>query len=434
MMNLARPAGRVGWPSRLLLVLAFVFTLACGKGGGSNPGTRESGSEPQAATPAANTEQDALDSLVTTLEGQRFEDAADEAQRFIEQYPTSPKLGQVQYIRGRALVSAGKSEEGIAVLRDMLTKYPADDNVPFAAFYVAQGEYMNAYGPLSQYKIEFEQAVPLFEKALEAFRGVAKTYAADGQVATRARLMAAQTLFDLRRREEALAAFGEYLKKEPQGQYAGQALFQTGAILAELERNGEAKETYARLIREFPGTSEAATAVDRLAELNLIGQPMPAIEVTRWVNQGVLADQWKGKVLVVTFWNAWCSHCQHDMPKIESVYRKIHSSELVMLGITDNTKGQNDSTVNAFVQEKQLTFPIGIDNHGATSGRYAVSRIPGTAIVDRKGIVRWRNTGALLDEALIQRFLKGRSGATAAPPAREESSGAGRTAKGGDVS
>ena len=434
MMTLARPAGHLGWPSRLLPVLAFVCMLACGKGGGSDAVSRESGTEPQAATPAANTEQDALDSLVITLEGQRFEDAAAEAQRFIEQYPASPKLGQVLYIRGRALVSAGKPEEGIAVLRDMLAKYPKDDNVPFAAFYVAQGEYLKAYGPLTLYKIEFEQAVPLFEKALEVFRGVAKTYAADAQVATRARLMAAQTLFDLRRREEALAGFREYLEKEPQGQYAGQALFQTGTILAELERNGEAKETYARLIREFPGSSEAATSVDRLAELNLIGQPMPAIEVARWVNQKVLADQWKGKVLVVTFWNTWCSHCQHDMPKIESVYRKIHSSELVMLGITDNTKGQNDVTVNAFVQEKQLTFPIGIDNHGATTGRYAVSRIPGTAIVDHKGIIRWRNSGALLDEALIRRFLKGRSGAAAAPPARVESPGAGRIAKGGDVS
>jgi tetratricopeptide (TPR) repeat protein len=380
-----------------------------------------------------NAEQEAMDSLVTALEGQRFEDAAAEAQRFVERYPASGRLGQVLYIRGQALVSVGKPEEGIAILREMIAKYPKDENVPFATFYIAQGEYMKAYGPLAEYKIDFDRAVPLFERALASYREVARTRAGGAQLATRARLMAAQTLFDLRRREEALTEFREYLQKEPQGQYAGQALFQTGAILAELERNDEAKEVYGRLIKEFPGTPEAATAVDRLAELNLIGQPMPGIDVIRWVNRGLLADQWKGKVLVITFWNTWCPHCQHDMPKMDAIYRKIHSSDLVMLGITHNTKGQNNALVDHFVREKQLTFPIGIDNHGATTGRFAVGRIPATAIIDRDGIIRWRNSGALLDEALIQRFLKGRSRA-AAPPARDEKPGIALTAKGGDIS
>jgi hypothetical protein len=65
--------------------------------------------------------------------------------------------------------------------------------------------------------------------------------------------------------------------------------------------------------------------------------------------------------------------------------------------------------------------------------RFAVGRIPATAIVDREGIIRWRNSGTLLDEALIQRFLKGRSRA-AAPPARGEKLGGALAAKGGDVS
>jgi len=433
MITLTRPAGRVGVPFRLLLVLPVAFLIACGKGGGSDSASGESGSAPQTATPAANAEQDALDSLVSALEGQRFEDAAAEAARFVQRYPASPKLGQALYIRGRALVSDGRYDEGVADLREMIAKYPRDENAPFAALYAAQGAYMKAYGPLSEYKIEFEQALPLFEKALEAFRGVATAYATDAQVAPRARLMAAQTLFDIRRREEALAGFREYLEKDPHGEYAAQALFQTGTILAELERNDEAKETYVQLMKEFPGTQESATAVDRLAELNMIGRPMPGIEVTRWVNRGIQPDQWKGKLLVITFWNTWCPHCQHDMPKIEAVYRKLHSSDLVMLGITDNTKGQNNALVNQFVSEKQLTFPIGIDNHGSTTGRFAVGRIPATAIVDREGIVRWRNSGTLLDEVLIQRFLKSRSGA-AAPPARGEKQDSGRTAEGGNVS
>jgi len=432
MTTFTRPAGPVRAPFPLLLILPLVLLMACGKGGGSDSASPGSGSAPQAASPAPDAEQQAFDGLVSSLEGQRFEDAAVEAQRFLDQYPASSKHGQVLYIRGRALVSAGKFDEGIAVLNDMIGKHPKDENVPFASFYVAQAEYMKAYGPLSEYKIEFEEAVPRFERAIQAFRAVAKTYAADEQVATRARLMEAQTLFDMRRREEALAGFQEYLKKAPQGQYAGQALFQSGAILAELERNDEAKEAYNLLMKEFPGTPESSTAFDRIAELNLIGQPMPGIEVTRWVNRGIQADQWKGKLLVITFWNTWCSHCQHDMPKLEEVYRKIHSSDLVMLGITDNTKGQNDALVNAFVSEKKLTFPIGIDNHGSTNGRFAVSRIPATAIIDREGIVRWRNSGALLDEALIQRFLKGR--AAAAPPTRGRTSGAGPVARGGDAS
>jgi len=440
MMNDPRPAGRVGASLRLLLLLSLILLLACGKGGekGSSSPASESaptatGSSPEAAAPAANPEQEALDSLVSTIEAQRFDDAAAQAQRFLEKYPSSAKRAQVLYIRGRALVFAGKHDDGIAILRDMVAKYPKDENTPFAVFYAAQGEYMKAYTPLAEYKIEFDQALPQFQKAHDAFREVARSYAADREVSIRAQLMVAQTLFDMRRREEALAGFQEYLKKEPQGIYAGQALFQTGALLAELERNEEARAAFARVIKDFPGTEEASTSVDRMAELDLIGKPMPEIQVARWIVGGLSPQSWNGKVVVVTFWNTWCSHCQHDMPKIDALYRKLSAPDLVMMGITDNTKGQNDYLVRTFVDAKHLTFPIGIDEHGITNSRYAVSQIPATAIIDREGIVRWRNSGTLLDEALIERFLKPRAG-VAAPPAHGGRRGDGHAPEGGNAS
>jgi TolA-binding protein len=394
-------------PVLLPVAFAFLLTLACGKVEETTlSAPPAASSEPPAAASQVSPEDEALQRMMKEFEIERYEDVVAGAKDFEGRFPASPKLPQVLYISGRASIGKGDFAQGVSTLQRMLAKYPEDENAPFADFYVAQGIYLQGYQPFSLYKIEFQEALPHYEKAMEAFRAVEKKYAGDPEVSTRASLMAAQVLYDMRKPEEALAAFRAYLDKEPHGQYADQAMFQVGAILAETERNDEAKQAYLKLAKEFPGTLSAGTAQERLAELNLIGQRMPPIEIAGWVNRELDVSSLKGKVVVITFWNISCLHCQHEMPKIEALYRNLAPRGLVMIGITHHSNGQNNQLVSNFIHEKGLTFPIGVDSNGVTTASYAVSRIPATAIIDRRGFVRWRNSGALLTQALIESYLK----------------------------
>lgn len=385
-----------------LLILALVALLSLLSACGGKP-PEDSQPPPAGATASKNPEQLAYEMVVNNFERNDFAGAIRAAQDYVKRYPDTEHLPQVLYLSGRASISRGDFDTGETTLEEMLRRFPQNENVPFADFYRAQAIYLKTDVPVKEYKLELPQALPGYERALTAFQEVAEKYKGDAEVATRARLMAAQVLFDMGRREEALKAFRAYVAQQPDGEYTDQALFQIGALLVDLERYGEAKKAYNELNRKFPGNPNSGTAIDRLREMSLIGHPMPPLGRLRWMSEEK-APATKGKVVMVVFFNTWCPHCQHEMPRLEKIYSRLKDKGLVLLALTSHSRGQTDGSVVNFISKYGLTFPVAVES-GQTADAYAVGRIPAVAIVDRKGIVRWRNSGDLVTESLIERYL-----------------------------
>jgi TolA-binding protein len=389
----------------IIVLLTVPIVAGCGAQGGENPSAHAAETPSTAAVPAQNAEEEAIDSLMSGFEVRRFEDVVNGAKKFAQDFPDSPRRAMALYLSGRASIAMGHYDEGMATLKKMLERYPEDENVPFGDFYLAQAIYLKGYVPASEYKISAEEALPLYQQALEAFKDVAERHAGDAEVATRSRLMMAQVLHSMGRREEALARFKAYLEEDTGGDFAYQTLFQIGTILSELERTEEAREAFIRLSKEYPGNPHSGTAIDLVRELNLVGNRMPPLRISHWMDDPADSKDYKGKVLLITFWNVRCPHCQHEMPKLEALYRKLKDRGLVALGLTNLRRGQTLADVRQFIDQKQLSFPIGLDQAGRTANAYAVNRIPAVAIVDREGIIRWRNSGELVTESLLERFL-----------------------------
>lgn len=387
-----------------LIFLAFL-AASCGPDGQKSASAPSPGAAEEPAVPPKGEEEEAIEELVFDFDGRRFDRVVSGAQEFAEKFPESPRKAQALYLSGRALISTGRFDEGIALLRELMEKYPDDENVPMADFHIAQGTYLKVHIPVSEYRLSHEEAIPQYEEALKTYQSAAEKNAGDDEVASRSRLMAAQVLYDLHRREEALAQFQASVDAQPGGDYADQALFQIGVILTQLDRPVEAKEAFQKLINAYPGKSSTNAAFDRMRELNLIGAPMPPIRAARWINRPANPPDFEGKVLVLTFWKRSCAHCRHEMPKLEALYKKLSKKGLVMVGLTNHSSGEDDGTLREYMAETGLTFPIGIDAQSMTAETYAVSRLPAVAIVDRKGIVRWRNSGDLVTESLLERFL-----------------------------
>lgn len=66
--------------------------------------------------------------------------------------------------------------------------------------------------------------------------------------------------------------------------------------------------------------------------------------------------------------------------------------------------GEKQATVQAFVQEKGLTFPTLLDESGAMSKGYRVLGIPTSFFISREGVIQAQHTGPL-NESLIAKFL-----------------------------
>jgi len=105
-----------------------------------------------------------------------------------------------------------------------------------------------------------------------------------------------------------------------------------------------------------------------------------------------LAD-FKGKVILLNFWASWCAPCKREIPSLIRLYqlRKDRNFEILAVSV-DRT---SVSKIVTFVAENQMSFPVLMDPQGEVgNGKYWVRAIPTSFLVDKKGVIRWKVTGA----------------------------------------
>lgn len=109
----------------------------------------------------------------------------------------------------------------------------------------------------------------------------------------------------------------------------------------------------------------------------------------------------RGSVVLLDFWATWCGPCVAAIPTIQKVALEYADQGLVVVGINQDMKGQ-ESKVQAFVDDKKLTFTQVLDAEGTIGNMYKVTGIPTTVIIDAEGVVRAYEVGFHGEEALIE--------------------------------
>jgi thiol-disulfide isomerase/thioredoxin len=89
-------------------------------------------------------------------------------------------------------------------------------------------------------------------------------------------------------------------------------------------------------------------------------------------------------VVLLNFWATWCAPCREEMPALETLSRELGPRGLAVVGV--NFK-EPKPTVEAFVREHRLGFPMLLDAEGRMVERYQVFALPVTVVVDRRGMV-----------------------------------------------
>lgn len=117
-----------------------------------------------------------------------------------------------------------------------------------------------------------------------------------------------------------------------------------------------------------------------------------------------IAD-YKGKVVMVDFWAAWCGPCMTEAPNVVRTYVKYHPKGFEIIGISlDHTK---DQMLKA-VKEKGMTWRQYFDGRGwenAVSQAYGIQAIPATYLVGPDGKVITNQTRGPKLEAELENLL-----------------------------
>jgi thiol-disulfide isomerase/thioredoxin len=118
--------------------------------------------------------------------------------------------------------------------------------------------------------------------------------------------------------------------------------------------------------------------------------PAPDFQLASSGGKPVSLAQYKGQVVMINFWATWCGPCRTEMPVLEQLHKKYKPMGFTMMGV--NVEPDSAGAVD-WLKATPVTFPILFDTDSKVSKLYAVSGMPSTVIVDRKGKLRYLHRG-----------------------------------------
>lgn len=144
-----------------------------------------------------------------------------------------------------------------------------------------------------------------------------------------------------------------------------------------------------------------------------VGAPAPDFNLTDASGAAVSLGRFRGKVVLLDFWQTWCAPCVEAIPHLKFLQEKYGPQGLVVLGITDRLDAEGAATLRRFAAEYKINYPLLIDEKGVTAAQYSILGYPHTYLIGRDGRVALDRRGAITEAELegeIEKALRGAGG------------------------
>ena len=182
--------------------------------------------------------------------------------------------------------------------------------------------------------------------------------------------------------------------------------------LIETGRKAQALETYLTSLisagKDLPTDSQRKDAIGRLKRrekhYNLLGGPAPeltSIGASFPGDKKTLAAL-RGKVVLLDFWATWCGPCYSAFPSLNEWETEYKKDGLVILGLSRYEGRVNGATMDnptelaflkQFRKDEKLTYDLLVATDPTNHITYSATGLPTTVLIDRKGTVRYIETG-----------------------------------------
>jgi len=119
--------------------------------------------------------------------------------------------------------------------------------------------------------------------------------------------------------------------------------------------------------------------------------PAPAIALTDLSGETLSPSSYKGKVVLINFWAAWCTPCRAEIPQFVMLQDKYRSRGFQAVGISlDDPEG----ALRDFCRESGVNYPIVKGNQKIAEAFGGVLGLPTTFLIGRDGLIRAKYQGA----------------------------------------
>jgi cytochrome c biogenesis protein CcmG/thiol:disulfide interchange protein DsbE len=134
----------------------------------------------------------------------------------------------------------------------------------------------------------------------------------------------------------------------------------------------------------------------------LVDKPAPAFELAKLAqpDQTFSRDDMKGKVWMLNVWASWCTACREEHPLLVDIARQ---GTVPIVGL--NYKDKPDAAKQWLAQWGD-PYKLSVqDPVGRTGIEYGVYGVPETFVIDKNGVIRFKQIGPITPKVWQEKML-----------------------------
>jgi len=119
--------------------------------------------------------------------------------------------------------------------------------------------------------------------------------------------------------------------------------------------------------------------------------PAPQLRLNDLNGQALNTASFKGKVVVVNFWAAWCTPCAEEVPQFIELQHRYQSQGLQIIGISID---DSDSELHNFYQRYKINYPVIAGDQNTAQAYGGILGLPTTLVINHDGFIEVKHVGA----------------------------------------
>jgi thiol-disulfide isomerase/thioredoxin len=128
----------------------------------------------------------------------------------------------------------------------------------------------------------------------------------------------------------------------------------------------------------------------------------PDLSVVDLNGDALRTSNYKGKVVLVNFWAAWCTSCADEVPQFIALQKKYHDQGLQVIGFSvEDDAGE----LRDFYRKYQMNYPVVPSDLKIADGFGGVLGLPTTFLIGKDNLIHGKHNGATDFSALEQEVV-----------------------------
>lgn len=106
-------------------------------------------------------------------------------------------------------------------------------------------------------------------------------------------------------------------------------------------------------------------------------------------------SEFKGNVVILSFWASWCTPCLVELPTFAEIQKRFEDRGLTILAVNlDDDPEEGKTFARDFWSKKNFPFPNFFDHQKVVAQQFAVDMLPSNFVIDREGRLVFSGFGA----------------------------------------